>query len=418
MKPLPILLILIALVLAACSGPTAEPELVVAVTDTLTPTVTPLPPTATPRPPTVTPEPPTPTATPTPTLPTPKPTSSPTPKPAATPTLETALPSEAFMTLLTISRSLYHSDDYEMALAIYSEMLSHGPDPLLYSLRADTFHQLGNFESAIADYLAAYDLGTRDAGVMNNLCWNLAITGQPELALPYCEEAVAADPQAAYRDSRGVCYGQLGMSDQAIADFQAVVDDLAGTTSSHLQAIAALRQTWLTALQEGDNPFTPQVLAELRDESRATTGTTTPEPVTAAPSRAAIQQAAKEMDFTFGDVQTIAGQEVVMGMHVEGSCMVFLGLTGSEADLTGILIEVIGCSENAQSGAVYWLMDTLLPGKREKALAIVYMVMDVYDVIEGEHETTGEKEIGNVIFEVRWADADVTALEVAARFKE
>jgi hypothetical protein len=322
------------------------------------------------------------------------------------------------MTLLTISRSLYHSDEYEMALVIYSEMLRHGPDPLLYSLRADTYHQLGDFESAIADYLAAYDLGTRDAGVMNNLCWNLAITGQPELALPYCEEAVAADPQAAYRDSRGVCYGQLGMSDQAIADFQAVVDDLAGATSSHLQAIAALRQTWLTALQEGDNPFTPQVLAELRDESRATTGTTTPEPVTVAPSRAAVQQAAKEMNFTFGDVQTIAGQEVVMGMHVEGSCMVFLGLTGSEADLTGILIEVIGCSENAQSGAVYWLMDTLLPGKREKALAIVYMVVDVYDVIEGERETTGEKEIGNLIFEVRWADADLTTLEVAARFKE
>jgi hypothetical protein len=46
------------------------------------------------------------------------------------------------------------------------------------------------------------------------------------------------------------------------------------------------------------------------------------------------------------------------------------------------------------------------------------MVVDVYYVIEGERETTGEKEIGNVIFEVRWADADLTALEVAARFKE
>jgi hypothetical protein len=322
------------------------------------------------------------------------------------------------MTLLTISSSLYRSDEYKMALVIYSEMLSHGPDAMLYSLRADTYDRLGDFESAIADYLAAYDLGLRDSGVLNNLCWNLAITGQPELALPYCEEAIAANPQASYRDSRGVCYGQLGMSDEAIADFQAVVDDLAGTTSPSLRAIAAQRQAWLTALQEGDNPFTPEVLAELQDETSAVTSIATPEPLTVTPSWATVQQAAKEMDFTFGDVQTIAGQEVVMGMHVEGSCMIFLGLTGSEAGLTGVLMEVIGCSENAQSGAAFWLMDTLLPGNREKALAIVYMVVDVYYVIEGERETTGEKEIGNLILEVRWADDDVRTLEVAARFKD
>ena len=80
-------------------------------------------------------------------------------------------------------------------------------------------------------------------------------------------------------------------------------------------------------------------------------------------------------------------------------------------------MEIIGCSDNAQSGAAFWLMDTLLPGNREKALAIVYMVVDVYYVIEGERETTGEKEIGNVILEVRCVDDDVTALEIVARFK-
>lgn len=416
MKPLMVLLIVFSLLIVAC-GQGAQPEIAVAPTNTTLPTatLTEKPPTPTPTavPPTSTSIPPTPTPTAT-SIPltatsTPVP---PTPTPTATPTPSPELPDEALMTLLTIADSFYQDGAYEVAAVIYTELMDYDSDPTLYAWRADTYDKLGDFEAAIVDYQTAVDLGMADADILNNLCWDLAITGQAELALPYCEQAVATDSSASHLDSRGVAYAQLEMIPEAIADFQVVVDQ-AGTPA----AIVSQRQEWLTALEEGTNPFTPELLAELRTETAMVTAPTTPVPDTAVVSRTAVQQAAVDMGFIMGETQTVDGQESAMGIYSDGACMVTMNLTGSDTALSEAVLQTINCSEDTQSGVVYWFMETVVTTDREIAQAIVYMVADVYYVIEGEKETTGAKDIGNATFEVKRAE-DGTVLELTAQFKE
>ena len=257
-----------ALLLTGCPQPGEQQAAQAPATSTLpAPTQAPtLPPTDTPAPPTATPSPtqePSPTPGPTATL-------TPIPAPITTATSQTDIPPEAYMTLLAMGNSLYQSGEYVRAAALYTEMLDREPDPEVYSLRAETYSRMGDFAAAITDYLAAVALGTDDDPVddliLNNLCWDLGITGQAEKALPYCAQAVEAEPSASYRDSRGVSYAQVGMLDEALADFQAVVDELKDATDASLKAIVTQRQEWIDALKGGANPFTPEVLAQLRDE--------------------------------------------------------------------------------------------------------------------------------------------------------
>lgn len=89
---------------------------------------------------------------------------------------------------------------------IYNDLIKAIPDSTLRVLRADTCDRLGDFEAVIADYLAALDLGINEdvmqkTVVLGNLCWNLGIAGQPEKALPCCEQAVEAEPFSKYRDT-------------------------------------------------------------------------------------------------------------------------------------------------------------------------------------------------------------------------
>ncbi|HUM68636.1 MAG TPA: hypothetical protein PLK31_07300, partial [Chloroflexota bacterium] len=134
-------------------------------------------------------------------------------------------------------------------------------------------------------------------------------------------------------------------------------------------------------------------------------------------SRSAVRQAAVDMGFIFGEAQTIDGKETAMGLYADGACMITMGLMGPEADLTNAVLQATNCAEDTQSGVVYWFMNTVLTSEREIAQAIIFMVEDVYYVIEGEKETTGEKVIGNVTFEVRHAE-DESVLELTAQFNE
>lgn len=321
------------------------------------------------------------------------------------------------MTLITVSDSLYKAGKYEMASVIYTEMLSHNPDPLIYALRADAYDRLGDIDAASADYLAALELGTTEYGVLNNLCWNLAITGQAEKALPYCEQAVEADPSSQCRDSRGVAYAQLGKTQEALADFQAVVDDMKDSTDPSLKAIATERQTWITSLEKGVNPITPEVLAQLRDETKDVVATSTPVSGTFVVSRAAVQESAGEAGFTFGEVDVSGGEETLTGNREDGDCSTSLKLVGPETGLTAASLQASGCTDDDQSGLAYWFMTALLPGEREQAKAIVHLVLDVYYVIEGDIATTGEQEIGNVVFTTSRSEAATPVFEVTARFK-
>lgn len=104
------------------------------------------------------------------------------------------------------------------------------------------------------------------APAFNMFCLGYAVEQQPELALPYCEQAVAADPQPLFFDSRGVTYAQLGDYQAALTDLQTYLDWLEQQPGEIWQPAIVRRKGWIKALQAGQNPFTPAALNELRSE--------------------------------------------------------------------------------------------------------------------------------------------------------
>jgi tetratricopeptide (TPR) repeat protein len=101
---------------------------------------------------------------------------------------------------------------------------------------------------------------------LNLFCWGLAIEQQSKQALPYCQQAVTVDPRPVFLDSRGLVYALLGDYPAAVADFQTYADWLEEQPGKSQQTQLARRKAWINALQADENPFTPQLLAELRRE--------------------------------------------------------------------------------------------------------------------------------------------------------
>jgi len=95
----------------------------------------------------------------------------------------------------------------------------------------------------------------------NEVCWWGSLSGFAQRAQAACDAAVAPDTSVvASRDSRGLARALAGDLKGAVVDFAYVVDhSKAGTFLDK-------RATWLEALRAGKNPFTEQVLAELRKQ--------------------------------------------------------------------------------------------------------------------------------------------------------
>lgn len=97
------------------------------------------------------------------------------------------------------------------------------------------------------------------ASTWNGLCWYASLAGQARRAMPACEAAVAPDPTiVAYRDSRGLARALTGDLDGARDDFAYCV------TNAPPGEFHDTRAAWLAALHAGENPFTPEVLEQLR----------------------------------------------------------------------------------------------------------------------------------------------------------
>lgn len=95
----------------------------------------------------------------------------------------------------------------------------------------------------------------------NYFCSGGSVWNQAEMVMPFCEKAVAADPDnGEYRDGRGIARAMTGDPVNAIADFQAFID---WTEDDERKA---LRQHWVKVLQAGENPFTAEERKKLRDK--------------------------------------------------------------------------------------------------------------------------------------------------------
>lgn len=119
---------------------------------------------------------------------------------------------------------------------------------------------------SLADLRRARTLQPDAPGPNNALCWQLSLLGRPEEALPYCEAAVATDPTAMSRDSRGLAYALLGRTAEAVADFEAFLAWLDTQPEKTYQRYGPRRQAWLEALRAGRNPFHTGELRSLRSE--------------------------------------------------------------------------------------------------------------------------------------------------------
>ena len=168
------------------------------------------------------------------------------------------------------------ADDLVSAVADFDQMLrlnaqaatpDSDADAYAYYHRGLAHVRMGKQEEWIADFTKTLTLQSNQYGAaLNGLCWGYALDQQPDLALPYCDQAVARDQTGASRDSRGIVYAQLGRNAEAIAEFNAYltwVKSLQPETA-YVRYRGPVVETWITQLAAGENPFTTATLAALR----------------------------------------------------------------------------------------------------------------------------------------------------------
>ncbi|MGD1714328.1 WD40 repeat domain-containing protein, partial [Dapis sp. BLCC M172] len=120
----------------------------------------------------------------------------------------------------------------------------------------------GKVKEAIASYQKAEKIDPTQisASNWNTLCWNGSLYKQAADVMFACEKAVALSPKdGGIIDSRGLARALTGDIEGAIEDFQVYVEWTDNEKNK------AQRQEWIKALQAGENPFTDEVLKELRD---------------------------------------------------------------------------------------------------------------------------------------------------------
>jgi hypothetical protein len=100
----------------------------------------------------------------------------------------------------------------------------------------------------------------------NNLCWFGTLSGHARQLVDAGERAVRLAPtDATVRDTRGVSRALSGNLAGAVADFRFLVRD-ASIRNQLSKPAFEQRQKWLDELSNGRNPFSKQVLQQLRDE--------------------------------------------------------------------------------------------------------------------------------------------------------
>ncbi len=97
------------------------------------------------------------------------------------------------------------------------------------------------------------------------LCWGYALENLPEQGEEPCEAVLTNDPSGSVNDARALILAELGRLDEAAAAAQAYLDWL-HTLPPEWYAISngAVFEEVLAALQAGQNPVTPELLARLR----------------------------------------------------------------------------------------------------------------------------------------------------------
>ena len=122
----------------------------------------------------------------------------------------------------------------------------------------------GEVKEAIATYNKALKINPNpqnSAQYWHDLCWNGSLYNHAKDVVFACNKAVALAPKNGnIIDSRGLARALTGDTQGAIKDFEVFVKWIDDDKQK------SQRQSWIKDLRDGKNPFTPEVLEELRKE--------------------------------------------------------------------------------------------------------------------------------------------------------
>ena len=124
------------------------------------------------------------------------------------------------------------------------------------------FAQKGKITAAITKYKEAQQMDSNlevPADNWNHLCWYGSLYGHVIEVMDACEKAVALAPEIWYiRGSRAFARALTNNIQGAIEDYQFAIEN------SDDEEYVKQAQGWLDSLQKGENPFTEEILEELR----------------------------------------------------------------------------------------------------------------------------------------------------------
>lgn len=118
-------------------------------------------------------------------------------------------------------------------------------------------------EIARADQMVWPD-GT-PASVLAEVCQRGVLSGYAAEVLTACDRAVSMEAGQAprWRNNRGIARAITGNTDGAIEDFEFFIQQ----AEERYPQAADMRREWIGSLRDGENPFTEEVLEELRSRS-------------------------------------------------------------------------------------------------------------------------------------------------------
>ncbi len=156
--------------------------------------------------------------------------------------------------------------DLELALSELSRAIQLSPDsPAAFFNRGLVYSQAGRTGDSLSDLRRAQELQPLDSRYNRTLCLQLAVAGEPEAALPFCNSAVEGDPDGLSRDSRGVIHALLGNYDEAVADFETFSAWVSASSRPGCRDLYHdTRASWIASLRAAVNPIDAQVLDGLR----------------------------------------------------------------------------------------------------------------------------------------------------------
>ena len=147
-----------------------------------------------------------------------------------------------------------------------SRAIELSPDsPTAYFNRGLVHSELRDWRASLSDLRRAQELGPDEPVYASTLCLQMAVTGNPEGGLPYCDRAAAAGPEGRARDVRGLALALLGRAEDAVADFEAFLAWVEASPNDECRSrYGSTTRSWTEALKRGEDPFDPAAVEELR----------------------------------------------------------------------------------------------------------------------------------------------------------